>query len=137
MLIQVARLTIALVLLAGCATLPPAGEVEPASLAMLRPEFRMRQRVRILEVDGRKLGMFRDRAALAPGRHEVVADTELIVGGRKAYVAHRLSFDAEPGRRYLVRADWYAYGPRIWIEESGSGDRVAVAETRPPPIGAR
>ncbi len=126
-----------MLLLSGCATLPPAGEVDPESLATLRPEIRMQQRVRILELDGRELGMFRDRAALAPGRHEVVANVELIVGGHKAYAAHRLSFDAEPGRRYLVRADWHAYGPRIWIEEAGSGDRVAVAETRPPPVGAR
>lgn len=126
-----------MLLLSGCATLPPAGEVDPESLATLRPEIRMQQRVRILELDGRELGMFRDRAALAPGRHEVVANVELIVGGHKAYAAHRLSFDAEPGRRYLVRADWHAYGPRIWIEEGGSGDRVAVAETRPPPVGAR
>lgn len=131
-----ASLSIALLLLSSCATLPSAQDVDPASLAKLVPELRTGRRVRIVEVDGRPLGLFRDRAALAPGRHEVVAKTELLVRGRRAYGAHRLVFEAQPGRSYRVRADWHAYGPRIWIEEAESRDRVAVAVTLPP-VGAR
>jgi len=123
-------------LLAACATLPPGRQVDRTSLATLVPEIRLGQRVRIVEVDGRELGLFRDRAALAPGRHEVLANTELLVGGQRAYGAHRLSFDAQAGHRYSVRADWHAYGPRIWIEETGTGDRVVVAVTRPPDLPA-
>jgi hypothetical protein len=129
-----------LLLLSACATLPPAAQVDSAWLAHLRPELRMGVRVRIVEVDGRELGLFRDRAALAPGTHEILANTEMVLRGQRAFGAHRLAFEAQPGRSYVVRADWHAYGPRIWIEETDSGERVAVAVTRArrlPAVGAR
>ena len=117
--------------LAGCGTLRSAAGVDPAERAWLRPAIRLQHRVRIVEVDGRKLGPFRDRAELAPGSHEVVASANLATKGRRATGIHRLSFDARPGGEYRVYADWYAYGVRIWIEETASGARVAIAETRP------
>lgn len=133
-------LLVSTALLAGCATLPPARPVAPGDAATLVPELRLGRRVRIVEVDGRSLGLFRDRAGLAPGRHEVLAHTGLLVRGRAAQAFHRLEFDAAPGRSYRVRSDWHAYGPRIWIEDAESGERIAVAVTRPPrlpQVGAR
>jgi len=127
-------------LLASCGTLAPDAPVAEGQSALLRPALRTGQRVRIVEVDGRALGWFRDRARISPGTHEVKVEAQLIVQGRRARGAHRLSFDAEPGRAYVVDADWHVYGPRIWIRPDDDATPVAVAETRPrtlPRVGAR
>ena len=127
-------------LLASCGTLAPGAPVAEGETALLRPALRTGQRVRIVEVDGRPLGWLRDRARLAPGTHEVGVEARVTVQGRRARGAHRLRFDAEPGQQYVVDADWYVYGTRVWIRPEAGGPPVAVAETRPPrlpPVGAR
>jgi len=127
-------------LLASCGTLAPDAPVAQGETALLRPALRTGQRVRIVEVDGRALGWLRDRARLTPGTHQIEVEAQLTVQGRRARGVHRLSFDAEPGRRYVVDADWHVYGPRIWIRPEDASTPVAVAETRPPrlaPVGAR
>jgi len=131
-----------LVLLAGCTTLRtyPGEQLDPARVARILPVHTSHLQILIEEVDGSRLSLIQDRAEVLPGRHVLVATALIDSQGRRASGTHRLEFIAEAGREYRVCGDWYLYGARIWIEESGSGRQVALAETRPrrgslPPVG--
>jgi hypothetical protein len=123
-----------LLLLAGCATLRtyPGDPLDPTHVARILPVHTSYLQILIEEVDGRRLNLLQDRAEVLPGRHELVVTALVDSQGRRTSGTHRLEFTAEEGCEYRVCGDWYLYGARIWIEESDSGRRVAVAETRPP-----
>ena len=108
------------------------GASRPAHrVALLRPDVLPARQIQIDSIDGRALGALSDRAELLPGRHEIEATVSLQIGDRRVNGQHTLTFDAVAGHSYVVGADFYLYGPRIWIEDESDADRVvAQAVTR-------
>ena len=135
---------LALVAAPGCGTLDayPGPKRAPSELASIRPAVLPDRHIMIDAVDERELGSLQDRARLLPGVREIVAsvviqprpqrlDGRPLKATRAVIGQHRLRFEAKAGHSYVVCADYYLYGPRIWIEdETDAGRIVAQAVTR-------
>lgn len=76
--------------------------------------------------------VWENRAAVAPGRHEVLFEYEATTacgrteGCAVSRVNERLTFEAEPGRSYRLRAERLEQSARVWIEESEGGREIAA-----------
>lgn len=126
----------------GCAVQHayPGPERAPAALALLAVERSIHQRLYLERVDDVRIGWTRDRVALLPGTHDVVATIHIRTGSRELSVRHHLEFEARAGHAYRLSGDWGFYGPDLRVIDEATGAEIAKAWWRPgrpdlPPVG--
>lgn len=123
--------------LLGCSTQRAHDEsaLAPSQTALIRPARQLSRQVYLRAIDGRPLGLFRDRVRVAPGPHALSVTVVFSAGGRDVTATHELRLDARPGAEYAVHGEWAWYGPAAVIRDAATSERIASAEPRPP-VGA-
>jgi hypothetical protein len=110
----------------------------PGETALIVPGRDLAHEVFLVAVDGRRLGWFRDRARVLPGRHTIEV-TVVFRGAREVAASHTLALDARAGATYTLQGEWATHGPGVALRDAHTRERVAAAAPRPrqrPPVGA-